>query len=367
MLGAIIGDIVGSAWDRHPTNNYHFPMFTEKNSYTDDTVCTVAVADAVLHGSEDYGSYLRMWCTKYPHPKGGYGGNFRRWLVDNPAPYNSFGSGSAMRVSPVSWVYTDVADILYHARKSAECTHSHPEGIKGAQAVAYTMQAVCDGLMFGDRKYYYKPRIEGTVEAFNYQQLFEKPLYKTQNKFDETCPGTIPIAMRILCDSDSFEDAIRKAVCHGSDADTLAAIVGSVAERIWGIPEWMKMRAMRYIPMEMRMVIERFRHYVVQIQRLSAQCRYFRYGQTFACQYAGEAYAIEKRWVYDLARSRSYGEEAKASLRRLSATVNWQEIADRYRVSMSYLWYVIETISPSRSATSNSQEELVSFLDKYYR
>lgn len=366
MLGAIIGDIAGSAWEFNPTNYYHFPMFTEKNSYTDDTICTVAIADALLHGSEDYGSYLRMWCSKYPHPKGGYGGNFRRWLFTNPSPYNSFGNGSAMRVSPVNWVYTDMADVLYQARKTAECTHNHPEGIKGAQAVAFAMQAVSEGVDFSRRKFTFQSRIEGAVELFHYDRQFRKSLPQTRNIFDETCQGTVPVALRIIYESDSFEDAIRKAVTHGADADTLAAIVGSIAERIWGIPEWMKMKAMRYLPVEMKTVISRFRDYVQKIRKLSAQCRYFKYGETFDNAVMKLPYDIEKRWVFDLARSYKNADDAKYNLRHLNNFENWQAIADQYHVPLSFLWYVIDTVAPDKITTCVCKSRLVAFLDKYY-
>ena len=104
MLGAIIGDIVGSRWEFNQTNNYNFELFSDKNGFTDDTICTVAVADALLHGSDDYGKYIHKWCRKYPHPMGGYGGRFAKWVMsDNPQPYGSYGNGSAMRVSPIGW------------------------------------------------------------------------------------------------------------------------------------------------------------------------------------------------------------------------------------------------------------------------
>ena len=104
MLGAIIGDIVGSRWEFNPTNDYNFEFFSDKNGYTDDTICTVAVADALLHGSDDYGKYIHKWCRKYPHPMGGYGGRFAKWVMnDNPKPYGSYGNGSAMRCSPIGW------------------------------------------------------------------------------------------------------------------------------------------------------------------------------------------------------------------------------------------------------------------------
>lgn len=366
MLGAIIGDIVGSVWEFNPTSDYHFPMFTEKNSYTDDTICTIAIADALLHGSVDYGSYLRMWCHKYPHPKGGYGGNFRRWLLSDPRPYNSFGNGSAMRVSPVAWFYTDVDDILHHASKSAACTHNHPEGIKGAEAVAFVMQSVRNGLPFSDRRYFCGNRIEAAAKAFGYQGKFELPLYKTKNRFDETCQGTVPVAMRIVCESDSFEDAIRKAVTHGADADTLAAIVGSIAEPIWGIPEWMKYKAMRYLPAEMRIVIDRFRQHVGRIRKLSDRCKFFKYGTSTPHDAQHIAYNIEKRWVYELAKTYSHADHAKLALKQLNAIVDWQEIADKYHMPISYLWYVIDTVAPDKLSTCVCKGRLEAFMDQYY-
>ena len=136
MLGAIIGDIVGSRWEFNPTNNYNFELFSNKNSFTDDTICTVAVADALLHGSDDYGKYIHKWCRKYPHPMGGYGGRFAKWVMsDNPQPYGSYGNGSAMRCSPIGWLFEQPGELAEHAKKSAECTHNHEQGIIGAMAV----------------------------------------------------------------------------------------------------------------------------------------------------------------------------------------------------------------------------------------
>ena len=137
MLGAIIGDIVGSRWEFNPTNDYNFEWLSDENGFTDDTVCTVAVADALLHGSEDYGKYIHEWCQRYPNPMGGYGGRFAQWVrSDNPQPYNSFGNGAAMRVSPIGMWFDNREDVLEHAKLSAACSHNHPEGIKGAQTVA---------------------------------------------------------------------------------------------------------------------------------------------------------------------------------------------------------------------------------------
>ena len=136
MLGAIIGDIVGSRWEFNPTNDYNFELFSDKNGFTDDTICTVAVADALLN-ERDYGESIHDWCNRFPHPMGGYGGRFAQWVrSDNPQPYNSFGNGAAMRVSPVSHWYDTLDEVLDAAAATALPSHNHDEGIKGAQTVA---------------------------------------------------------------------------------------------------------------------------------------------------------------------------------------------------------------------------------------
>ncbi|MBQ8989150.1 MAG: ADP-ribosylglycohydrolase family protein [Prevotella sp.] len=136
MLGAIIGDIVGSRFEFNPTNDYNFELFTDDCGFTDDTICTFAIADALLKG-KDFGVSLHEWCRLYPHPKGSYGERFGQWVrSDCPQPYNSFGNGSAMRVSPVAWFCKSREQMLACAKMTAMCTHNHPEGVKGAQTTA---------------------------------------------------------------------------------------------------------------------------------------------------------------------------------------------------------------------------------------
>jgi ADP-ribosylglycohydrolase len=136
MLGAIIGDIVGSRWEFNPTNNYDFEWLSSDNAFTDDTICTVGVADALLI-NRDFGESIHDWCRRYPCPMGGYGGRFAQWVLsDNPQPYNSFGNGSAMRVSPVAHWYKSLDEVLDAAAATALPSHNHDEGIKGAQTVA---------------------------------------------------------------------------------------------------------------------------------------------------------------------------------------------------------------------------------------
>lgn len=261
MLGAIVGDIVGSAYEFNPTNDYDFELFKKGSDFTDDTICTVAVADAILSDDArpDYGKYLHDWCRRYPSPKGGYGGRFRQWVLsDNPRPYDSLGNGSAMRVSPVAWANLNLVNAMSEAEKTAACTHNHPEGIKGAEAVAMAIH-------FGDELRRLAQRIDRDAILKAFEPVITYTKYKINirradvlNRFDETCPGTVPVALWIITESNGFEDAIRKAVCLGADADTLGAIVGSIAEAIWGIPEKIARKAMSYLTDEMKDVVLKF-------------------------------------------------------------------------------------------------------------
>ena len=261
MLGAIIGDIVGSRWEFNPTNDSHFVLFSDNNDFTDDTICTIAVADALLR-RKPFGETIHAWCRRYPHPMGGYGGRFHQWVMtDNPKPYGSFGNGSAMRVSPIAWFYRkqDEQDMLAAAAASAQCTHNHPEGIKGAQTVALAIRHCVSHFHDQGEKVNKETILEALQPALHfsgYDIYIDKR--KVQNRFDETCQGTLPVALWIISESTSFEDAIRKAVSLGADADTLGAIVGSIAEAIWGIPEEIKERALTYLPNEMKKVYYNF-------------------------------------------------------------------------------------------------------------
>lgn len=261
MLGAIIGDIVGSRWEFNPMNNYNFELFSSKNSFTDDTICTVAVADALLHGSDDFGAYIHSWCRRYPHPMGGYGRRFAQWVKsNNPHPYGSYGNGSAMRVSPVAWACSNSDQLLTLAEKSADCTHSHPMGIRGAQAVALAIYDCRQARKSGTCSTAEQVKEKGLKRAIlHFDCPVDIELWKVQNRFDATCEGTVPVAFWIINQSHNFEDAIRRAVSLGADADTLGAIVGSIAESIWVIPEWMRKKALSYLPDEMLQVVRNFR------------------------------------------------------------------------------------------------------------
>ena len=258
MLGAIIGDIVGSRWEFDPTNDYDFEWLSEENGFTDDTICTVGVADALLNG-RDFGVSIHDWCNRYPHPMGGYGGRFAGWVhSDNPQPYNSFGNGAAMRVSPVAYWFKNIDEVLDAAAGTALPSHNHDEGIKGAQTVAL---AIFKALQYGqDAPEHIDEILADCVEFSGYDINIRKE--DVINRFDETCQGTVPVALWIIGISDSFEDAIRKAVSLGADADTLGAIVGSIAEAIWGIPDDLKQGILEYLPEEMRAIVEKFYNHI---------------------------------------------------------------------------------------------------------
>lgn len=248
MIGAIIGDIVGSRFEFHNTTNQHFKLFTKQCSYTDDTICTVAIADAILNG-KSYKDSLQEWCRRYPNPMGGYGNSFRNWVFsDTPQPYYSFGNGSAMRVSPVAWLYDDISDIDKEAAKTASITHNHPEGIKGAQVIAHCIYALRTGCSKQEVLLYAK------------SEYGDIPVYRPySNPFDETCMNAVPVAIGCFMDSKDFEDAIRKAILVGGDSDTIGAIVGSLAEAYYrGIPKELFHQALSYLPTDMTDIIMQY-------------------------------------------------------------------------------------------------------------
>lgn len=260
MLGAIIGDIVGSPYEFANTSNPRFPLFSKRSSFTDDTVCTIAVADALVRGS-DFGETLREWCLRYPNPMGGYGGSFSMWLHSkNPQPYNSFGNGAAMRVSPVGWAFASEAETLRAALASAAPTHNHVEGLIGASVVARgifrlrTTHSRCSVAILNN---------DLLVPAYGID-WFERCV-PALGVWNETCQGCVPLAFHIIDKTDRlggvrpFENAIRRAVLYGGDSDTLAAIVGSLAEARWGIPADIREKVLSMLPAEMVDVILKFK------------------------------------------------------------------------------------------------------------
>lgn len=253
MLGAIIGDIVGSPYEFANTSNPRFPLFSKGSEFTDDTVLTIAVADALVSGC-DFATALYKWGWKYRNPKGAYGGSFSAWLNSpNPVPYNSFGNGAAMRVSPVGWAFKSEAKTLRAALASAAPTHNHVEGLIGASVVARAIYL----LRTMKRPSFLKGKVADLVVA-SYGEDWQYHL-PARGVFDETCQGCVPLAFAICAQSSGFENAVRRAVLWGGDSDTLAAIVGSLAEARWGIPDDIREKALELLPADMRSVIEKFK------------------------------------------------------------------------------------------------------------
>ena len=276
MLGAIIGDIAGSKYEFNNTFDYDFEMFGEGCDFTDDTICTVAIADAILNG-RSYQESLLDWCRRYPSPKGAYGGRFAGWIHSlDPQPYNSFGNGSAMRVSPVAWLFDDLSQVLEEAEKTALPTHNHPEGIKGGKAVAHAIWYFRKSRFSEESKDSENEETKGlknenakaskdeneTIQGFmsiarSYYEDFDTRVYP-KGKFDETCMDAVPLSFYLLSQASSFEDAIRLAISHGGDSDTIGAIVGSIAEARFGIPQEMKEKALSYLPDDMKDIWKQF-------------------------------------------------------------------------------------------------------------
>jgi ADP-ribosylglycohydrolase len=250
MLGAIVGDIIGSVRENLRIKRKDFDLFIPISTYTDDTVLTVAVADALLKG-KGYGETIKSYARR--HPFRGYGPKFMMWMLSpGSKPYNSLGNGSAMRVSPVAHAFDKEADVLKHAQKSAECTHNHPEGIKGAQATALAV--------FMARKGAGKNEIRKEISTrFDYNLSRSVEEIRPNYKIDLTCPGSVPEAIIAFLDSTDFEDVLRNAVSLGGDADTQAAIAGSIAETFYsGIPSEILDKAWKKIPLSFQDVIVAF-------------------------------------------------------------------------------------------------------------
>lgn len=251
MLGAMIGDIVGSVyeWDNIQTTAFEF--FKPTCFFTDDTVLTAATAQALLTDG-DYARAYQDFSRRYPGR--GYGGRFARWIQqENPQPYNSWGNGSAMRVSPVGFAFNTVEEVLAEAERSARVTHNHPEGIKGAQAVALAILLARQGV----DKVEIKDEITRRFAYDLAQTLDEiRPAYS----FNESCQGTVPEAIIAFLESTDFENAIRLAISLGGDSDTLANITGGIAEAYYGIPGEIAEKGKSYLPDEFLGIIYRFKN-----------------------------------------------------------------------------------------------------------
>ncbi|ELS33548.1 MULTISPECIES: ADP-ribosylglycohydrolase family protein [Pseudanabaena] len=253
MLGAIAGDIIGSIYEISNHRSKDFPLFSEGCRFTDDTVLTVAIADCLMHQGS-YAEYIKTYARLYPTR--GYGGRFIEWMNSEAMePYNSWGNGSAMRVSPIGFAYTDRDAVMHEAKCSAEVTHNHPEGVKGAQATAITV--------FMARQGHSKEQIKTEiVNSFGYDLRRTLDEIRPTYKFDVSCQGTVPQAITAFLESTDFEDAIRNAISLGGDSDTLACITGAIAEAYYGgVPEAIAEKVFTYLTPRVRQVVEKFREW----------------------------------------------------------------------------------------------------------
>lgn len=249
MLGAILGDIVGSRFEFNNYKKKDFDLFTKYNYFTDDSVLTLAIAktfNEINKNDPNFKDHLvknvKEIGRMYPHS--GYGLNFYIWLnSENPEPYNSLGNGSAMRVSPVAYVAEDLEECLNLAEQTAAITHNHPEGIRGAQAIA--------GAIFlakhGKSKEEIIKFIKDNFYDYDFTNSFNIDRLRPSYEFDVTCQGSVPQALEAFFESSSFEDTIRTAISLGGDSDTIAAIAGSIAEAFYGIPKELSDKSESYL------------------------------------------------------------------------------------------------------------------------
>ena len=270
MLGAIVGDIVGSPYefDFAAIKTTQFELFTTQSQFTDDTVMTVAVAEALLSDPPNENSAksaltaaMRRWGTAFPLPAGGYGAAFKRWLRSaDPAPYGSFGNGAAMRVSAAGWLYPTLELTEHWARITAEVTHNHPEGIKGAQATAAAIFLARTGQSNQQISSY-------ITQCFSYDLSSTLDQIRPSYRHVESCQETVPQAITAFLEAHSFEEAIRNAVSLGGDSDTLAAIAGSIAQARFPIPEPIRRQAMDRLTPEILAVLTSFHKRLLSNQK----------------------------------------------------------------------------------------------------
>ena len=258
MLGAIVGDIVGSVYEFDNHKSKDFPLFQGHSKLTDDTILTIATAHALMTDF-DFASKYREYGRTY---ESSYGRTFFKWIHEFiEGPYNSFGNGSAMRVSPVAWFYDDESRVAETAKATAEVTHDHPEGIKGAQATALAILWARQGVP--------RNRIRRNLEAqFDYDTSVTVDELRESYQYNETCQKTVPEAFRCFYEARDFEDAIRNAISIGGDSDTLAAITGSFAEARWGVPTEIRREAIQRLQAEPTLY-ENFFKYVANVYVLS--------------------------------------------------------------------------------------------------
>ncbi len=252
MLGAIAGDIIGSTYEFNAVKTKEFELFPKGSRFTDDTVLSMAIAKSILD-KEPYLNNIIDFGLKYPNV--GYGGNFRRWLKgEEYKPYNSWGNGSAMRVSPIAWAFNSQEKVLEEAQKSAEITHNHIEGIKGAKSIALAI--------FMARKGATKEEIRREIsDRFKYNLDRTVDEIRPNYQFEVSCQKSVPESIICFLDANSYEDCIRNAISLGGDADTMGAISGGIAEAYYGIPKDIEDKVYSYLSSEFIDILERFKKF----------------------------------------------------------------------------------------------------------
>ncbi len=274
MIGAIIGDIVGSRFEFNNHRSKKFELFTDKCKVTDDSIMTLAVAKAIMETEKNlkllsnnsvsnfyYYELLRRMTIRYmqeigrKYPYCGYGGMFGHWIFsDNPKPYNSFGNGAAMRISPVGFIAATEEEARILSERITAVTHNHNEGIKGAEATVISIYMA--------KKRASKEEIRQEINENYYNLNFTIDEIRDTYEFNETCQETVPQAIVAFLESNSFEDAIRTAISGGGDSDTLAAITGSIAEAYYGIPEDIKEKALTYLDADLRSIYDEWCEFI---------------------------------------------------------------------------------------------------------
>lgn len=254
MFGAIIGDIVGSRFEFDNYKGKDFELFTSKDEITDDSIMTIAIAKSLMESQDDYSdlkeqSVYWMRTIGRAHPSS-YGARFWNWLLSaEPKPYNSWGNGSAMRISGVAYAASSIEEVQYLSRLVTEVTHNYPEGLKGAEATAVAIFMALHG--------FDKEEIRALMGKY-YFIGFSLDSIRKDYLYNISCQGTVPPAIIAFLESDSYEDAIRNAISIGGDSDTIAAITGSIAEAYYGIPKELREKAEKYLPSDLKKIVNDF-------------------------------------------------------------------------------------------------------------
>jgi ADP-ribosylglycohydrolase len=249
VIGAILGDIIGSVYEWNNIKTKQFDLFNPDCFFTDDTVLTIALAESILTG-DDYAPLMKAYYRRYPDA--GYGGFFHRWArADDSQPYNSWGNGAAMRISSVGFAFDTLDEVLARAAEYTAVTHNHSEGIKGAQATASAIFLARTGSTKVDISDY-------AASTFGYELSRSVDEIRPTYRFDESCQGTVPQAIVCFLESTDFEDSIRNAISLGGDRDTLVRITGGIAQAYYGVPAVIANWAMSVLDENLRDLTARF-------------------------------------------------------------------------------------------------------------